>query len=478
MITMTDTHGPASDTAKPAPGPRRDSLGRQIVGWLTPAVILALGVGVFQYLGGQPPPPRVDAGPAPALPVQTAAVQPRAEGVDIIADGVVVPLREVTLAAEVGGRVVEKATDCRAGHVVRKGTVLFRIDPRDYQLEVDRLERELRQAGHSLEEIDEELSQNATSADLARRQVDLARREVARLDGLKAGRIVTEAEYDRAVRDELTASGSLVTLDGQKRVLTKRRSRLEEGLRLAATMLERARLDLERTVVTAPVDGIIVDDRVEQDSFVAKGTPVVTLEDTSAAEVKTSLEMAEVARIWGGLPQTDRAHELPDTPASVIYALGDRMFLWKGTLSRQEGRGLDEKTRTLPCRVRVADPTDVRALDRYGAFMPSLPADAPRSLLRGMFVQVRVHVPATSALVAIPEEARRPTGEVWVMRDGRLAMIRPRPIQVADGQVVYDAAASGLQPGDRVVTSQIPNPRDGMEIAEAEFAEPPPTDPS
>jgi hypothetical protein len=65
------------------------------------------------------------------------------------------------------------------------------------------------------------------------------------------------------------------------------------------------------------------------------------------------------------------------------------------------------------------------------------------------------------------------------MRDGRLTVIRPRPIQAVDGRVVYDAATSGLQPGDRVVTSQIPNPRDGMAVAEAQTAEPgTPRDPS
>lgn len=69
---------------------------------------------------------------------------------------------------------------------------------------------------------------------------------------------------------------------------------------LAGTMLERVKLDLERTRVVSPSDGMIVADLVEQDSFVSKGTPLVMLEDTSAAEVKTSLRMDEIARIWGG----------------------------------------------------------------------------------------------------------------------------------------------------------------------------------
>ena len=136
-------------------------------------------------------------------------------------------------------------------------------------------------------------------------------------------------------------------------------------------------------------------------------------------------------------------------------------------LSRQEGRGLDEKTRTLPCRVLVGEPRAVTAIDRYGAPLPQLPAGAPQSLLRGMFVQVRVHVDATEQLVSIPEDAQRPSGEVWVMRDGRLVILKPHAVQVAGGRAVFDSASSGLLPGDRVVTSQLSNPRDGMAIVEA-----------
>jgi multidrug efflux pump subunit AcrA (membrane-fusion protein) len=239
-------------------------------------------------------------------------------------------------------------------------------------------------------------------------------------------------------------------------------------------MLDRAKLDLERTTVVAPLDGVVVDDRVEQDSYVAKGTTLVVLEDTSAAEVKSSLRMDEVSRIWGAqssaVAASPGAHEIPETPASVVFTLGNRSYQWAGSLSRQEGRGLDEKTRTLPCRVLVPDPTAVRAVDAYGAFMPDLPAEAPRSLLRGMFVQIRVHVDSVQDLVSIPEDAQRPTGEVWVVREGKLVILRPRPIHVSSGRVYFESASSGLAVGDRVVTSQLANPRPGMAVSDAEAA--------
>jgi len=444
---------------------------RAIVGWLVPLVILGAGMAAFLLMGSQPPPARKASEEGAATPVRTVEATREKSGLTIEADGVVVPLREVTLASEVGGRVLRKSTACNEGQFVRAGTVLFEIDPRDYELDVDRLDRELKQAGHAIEELDEEVAQNATAIDLARRQVDLARRESARLENLRNSRVVTESEHDRALREELSATNLLSTAEGQRRVLAKRRNRLVEGQSLAATMLDKAKLDLSRTRIVAPIDGIVVEDKVEQESFVAKGTPLVTIEDTQSVEVRTSLQMDEVARVWSSRRRVDaparEAHGELDVPATVVFTVGDSAYEWKGTLSRQEGRGLDEKTRTLPCRVLVEHPRDVVAIDRYGAAMPQAPPGAPKSLLRGMFVEVRVHVEAPGELVSIPEECQRPSGDVWVVRDGRLVVIRPRSLQVSGGRVVFDSVASGLTAGDRVVTSQLSNPRPGMDVVEA-----------
>ena len=454
---------------------------------IAPLAILAAAMLAFFWMGSQPPPDRKAVEAPAALQVRTVAATAVDHGFEIEADGVVVPLREVTLAAEVGGRVAEKSPACKAGQFVTKGTVLFRIDPRDYELDVSRLERELQQAVLTIDEIDEELTQNADSIELGKRQLEIAKREANRLDTLAQGRIVTESAADQAARDELTTTNTLSNLQGQRRVLQKRRNRLEEAQQLASTMLERANLDLARTTITAPVDGMVVDDKVEQESFVAKGTPLVVLEDTSAAEVKTSLRMDEVAQVWGGMKdavapaEVDRdasggggaalakgPHDLRDARVKVVFTLGDRAYEWDGLLSRQEGRGIDEKTRTLPCRVIVPDPTAVVALDRYGAPMPDLPPGAPGSLLRGMFVEVRVKVDPPVKLVSVPQEVVRPSGDLLVMRDGHLVILRPRPYHLGKGTVVYEEGPSGLVAGDRLVSSLISNPRDGMALAEAE----------
>jgi len=443
---------------------------RRVVGWLLPPVILAAAVAVFILMGRQAPPERKRLEAPAATPVETVEATRETGGISIALDGVVVPLREVRLAAEVPGRIHRKSDACKAGKFVSAGTPLVEIDPRDFELEVARLERESSQAGLAIEEAGEEIAQNATAIDLAKQQLALARREVRRLDGLKEGRIVTEAEHDRAVREELAATSTLAGLEGQSRVLRKRRDRLEEAKALAETMLEKARLDLSRTRVVAPTDGVVVEDHVEQDSYVSKGMLLVTIEDTSAAEVRTSLEMDQVARVWRSAGRSERPaadqHGLPDTPATVVFTIGDQVYQWDGMLSRQEGRGLDEKTRTLPCRVIVPAPTKVRAVDRYGAAVEPSPPGTPGALMRGMFVQVKVHVDSPHQLVSIPEQARRPSGEVWVERGGRLVILTPRPVEVAGGRAVFESEPSGLAVGDRVITSQLAHPRDGMAVAE------------
>jgi len=117
--------------------------------------------------------------------------------------------------------------------------------------------------------------------------------------------------------------------------------------------------------------------------------------------------------------------------------------------------------------VIVSDPQAVRAVDRYGAVLPTLPPSAPRSLLRGMFVQVRVHVDSPQEIVSIPDEARRPGGDVWLLRDGTLQIVAVRPVQVSGGRAYFEADPRGLMPGDQVVTTPLTNVRPGMPIVPA-----------
>jgi hypothetical protein len=216
---------------------------------------------------------------------------------------------------------------------------------------------------------------------------------------------------------------SKVSSQNQIELLEKTRSRLETSERLATTQLKVAELNLERTEIVAPVSGVIVREDAELNSFVQRGSPIFTIEDTSKAEVAVSLRMEQLHWVLdqAGTPreraesrQTGldaKGYRLPETPATIEYAVAGRageVYRWEGRLLRYDGIGLDRETRTIPVRVVVDDP---RRIDR--ASPAEQDARGPSALVRGMFVQVRLHLRPQTELVVLPAMALKPGNRVW-----------------------------------------------------------------
>ena len=434
-------------------------------------LLLLAGVGVFFTLRSlrAPPAPRANDS-APSRPATVAAEAYRG-GIVIEVDGTVVPFREVAISAEVSGRVTKKSKVCRAGNFVAQGTELLSIDPQDYDLVIDRLTKELAQADVSIEENKLEIASAEALIRLAQEDLLLQRRELQRILNLARTKIVTESDTDQARRGELASRNTLQTLASQYRIAHKRQQRIEQAKELVLSNLKKAELDRSRADVTAPFDGVIVTDSVERDSYVQKGTPLVTIEDTSSVEVKCHLRMDELFWLWHPSGKSDSAnkgavgpqlsdiemlsneYQIPKTPATVIFQMAGREYHWKGRLSRFDGIGLDQRTRTVPCRVLVENPRSAEVFVRQG--VKSVDRESP-ALVRGMFVTIRLDAKPQIALVRIPKSALRPGNLVFVLQ-GKTK--QPRSVRVADLQdewAILDAEASGLKVGDEVVAGPTP----------------------
>lgn len=427
--------------------------------------------------------PPVPAGPPPEklIPVvETAVVVPHDGQLNIRVDGLVVPHREIRVAAEVSGRVTRKVQNCRPGRYVTQGEVLLEIDPRDYELEVERLTSQVAQARASLSELVIERANTDSLVQLAQEDMQLRQSEVRRLQQISQG-AVSETELDRSKQAELAARNALQTLRNQQVLLDARRARLASTLDLAATDLKKAQLELSRARIAAPVDGVVVEDAVEQDSFVQRGSPLVTIEDTSAVEVRCDLKLEQVAWLWRQaipVPDTSRdTYEVPATEVTIDYRLGTSTYVWKGALSRYEGSGLDDKTRTIPCRVLVRDPQQAARMNVSSAAEsgqdstgPARGALRPPALMRGMYVGVEIHLHPEAEIVRIPDSAVRPGKTVWVVRDGRLRVLRQvalvQRIDVAGDEPYWlvETQPGGLQKGELVVTTPLTFATDGLEV--------------
>jgi multidrug efflux pump subunit AcrA (membrane-fusion protein) len=180
---------------------------------LLPLAILVIGVVTVKLLGTVQPSqrPKPDGSRAGRMrllaPVRAARIQSlknTGRALHLEVDGVVVPFREAAVAAEVAGRVVEKSSSCEAGQYVTAGTLLMKIDPTDYDLEIQRLSRAQQAEYESLLEVDQETINTKRLVEVAEQDFELQEKELDRQKQLPEG-FASEKEIDAALRLVLSA---------------------------------------------------------------------------------------------------------------------------------------------------------------------------------------------------------------------------------------------------------------------------------
>jgi len=467
---------------------------RLIIRVLLPIVLLAVGLTTLVIVGQQPTPEkRDDTDQDTRLPVETKPVTTHVGGLDIRADGLVVPYREITLAAEVSGTVVFKSALANEGTYVTAGKELLRIDPRSYELEIRRLEGELTQAKTSLKELAVEIQNAEDLIPLAERELAIQNDQQERFLSLRPEGVISQEQLEDAERGSIAARNALLQAKQQRDSLVTRKASLEAAIEVGKVELEKAQLDLHRATIKAPVSGVIIRHDVEKNSYVAKGAPLLSIEDTEKVEVRCNLRMDEMRWIWAQpaaekspgevdflqasgeetdateLALATRAsddedqdrtnnHSFPLTDVTVRYALGGRTYTWSGVLDRYDGLGLDEKTRMIPCRILVDKPNQVLVDGE------TISLKGPRSLVRGMYVNITIHAKPEAELLQVPPEAIQPGKIVWRVRDDKLERVELQIAQSRGEAVIVDARNCDLREGDQLVTSPLRTAFTGLEV--------------
>ena len=394
-----------------------------LINFVAPLALLAAAVSVFMALGTVEPPKRPDPdmsrnGRLQALsPIRIEPIKlldPTETPLFLSVDGTVVPFEEANVAAEVSGRIISKSEKCEAGGFVKQGEILMKIDPEDYQLEVQRLSQQKDQEYQRLQELDQEMLNSQKLIDVAQQDVKIQEREIRRLESLPSG-FASRTEIDQANRALLAATQQLVSLENQLKIQRKQRTRIESAEKLAATQLQAAEVNLRRTDVRAPIDGIVVTEQVDVNTFVTRGSPLVTIENTSKVEVSTSLRMDQLYWILDQVDieetKTSVGYDLPETDAIIEFEVSGRHGMthqWNGKLLSYDGIGLDPKTRTVPVRVIVDRPSEFIHQGES-----SIPSHSTTPLVRGMFVRVRLMIRPKTQLYVIPTKALQPGNRIY-----------------------------------------------------------------
>jgi RND family efflux transporter MFP subunit len=202
-----------------------------------------------------------------------------------------------------------------------------------------------------------------------------------------------------------------------------------------------ARLNLERTRISLPFDGVVVSESADVGQFVGSGNRLATVYGTDVVEVRVPLDSRELA--WFEVP-SGRGRTGPQAEVTVEY--GGRSVRWEGRVTRMEAQ-VDQASRMVHIVVEVPDPYKTSA-------------DHP-PLLPGTFVDVRIFGRTLNDVVSVPRHAIRDGRSVWVLEDGSL---RVREVEVLRADRQQTLISSGLEEGDLVIVSSLDAVTDGMTV--------------
>jgi membrane fusion protein (multidrug efflux system) len=259
-----------------------------------------------------------------ALPIVLAvlgAAYYLAEEPYVSTDDAFVRAAKVTVNARVAGQAVNIAV--HDNEQVRQGQVLFRIDPEPYQIAVDQAEARLRSARLQIDSLKATYRQQQAELQSATDSAAYDEREFDRKKMLVANDFTPREVYDqtetalKVARQHVASieqqiANTVVALDGDPNIDIDR----HPTVRAAKAQLDRARLDLSYTTVTAPDDGIVtrVDD-LQVGNFVNPGAAVFSLLSSR--------------RIWieANFRETGLTHMRPGQEATIdVDAYPDRTF--------------------------------------------------------------------------------------------------------------------------------------------------------
>jgi membrane fusion protein, multidrug efflux system len=284
------------------------------------------------------------------------------------------------LAAKVSGYL--DAVPVVNGQAVTKGAVIARLDDGDYRLALKAAEDKLatqvstisrigRQAEAAQAQVAQAVAQvDAARADAVRAAADYARATQmqadyvakSRIDQAKADRDRTEASVKSAEAALLAAKANVAVLEAQKREAEN----LAAELRTAA---DRARRDLDFTVVRAPFDGVVGNKAVEAGAYVSPGSRIAALVPLQSVRVDANFKETQLARMRPGQEVHIHVDAYPDrdivgTVESLSPASGSVFSL----LPPDNATGNFTKiVQRLPVRVHVPE-----TIAREGLLRPGL----------------------------------------------------------------------------------------------------------
>ena len=392
---------------------------------------------------------RVAAAPKP-LEVMVADVQQKDVPLYREWIGTVDGLVNAEIKAQVSGYLVKQ--EYTEGSFVSKGQLLFQIDPRPFQADLDQAEGRLAQSQGQLAQARAQLTQAQAEVAVAEANQHRVQLDVDRYTPLFQQHAITGQDLDNSTQNNMAAKAQLQAARAQVETDRAQITAATAAVQSATASVETARINLGFTRLTAPIDGIPGIAQLQVGALVSPASGTLTTVST-LDPVKVYFTVSEQEYL-------ERKREFP-TPEKFLEARARmqlELILADGTTYPEKGK------------VYFADrQVDVRTgAIRLAGLFPN-----PGNILRpGQYGRVRAAIDVERGALLVPQQAvfdLQGTRELAVVGGDNKVSIRPVTLGETFGHdwIVHE----GVKPGERVVVEGVQKVRQGMLVDPKPFHE-------
>jgi len=412
--------------------PNRTNTPSRFMKGLRIALVLIISGAVATFLIKMRPRPMRQAVRHLPVLVETMEVREITQNMIIRNYGTVRSGETLEITAEVHGKIVEMAPNFEEGEYFPKGAFLMRIDPRSYRLTLDRLRWEIQRLDAEIFKIGQEQKNLGMSMDIAKEDTLLAESEYERNRSLATRKVVSQTQLDQTRQRWLTSRQKAQEIENSLALITPRINLLKTQRSSTLTQMQAARLDLERTEISAPFDCRVAEKRIENGQYVAVGTRTASIYNVGIMEVEVRIPPRDIVWLHFGSGKSLSLGGNPPAGARVTFNAGDRTIQWEGFVSRIKGR-MEEKTRTLPIVVEIKNGHP----------------NTGHPLMPGMFVELEIVGKAVKGLFLLPQETVHEDNTVYVVEDGSVHIKSVKILRRIDNLLYVN---KGLRDQDQVIT--------------------------
>src|SRR5271155_663601 len=372
-------------------------------------VVIGLMIGAMR--------PKRVSGASPGAPMDVEIIPVEQKDVPIYGEwiGTLDGLTNADVRAQVTGYLLRQGY--REGAFVRKGQLLFEIDPRPFQAALDQAEGQLAQA--------KALLANAQAVQ-GRTQLD-----VERYGPLAKERAASQQDLDNAVQNNLAAKATVATAEAQ--------------IKTAEAAVETAQINLDFTRLIAPIDGIAGQAQLQVGALVNPSSgPVTSVSTVDPIKVYFTVSEREYLD-WNKRFPTETTRLAADKNLRLQLILADGSTYPRDGTFYFADRQVDQSTGAI----------------RLAGLFPN-----PGNILRpGGYAKVRTVVRIEKDALLVPQRAvSELQGGYQVAVVDNEDKVTIRTIKVGDSVGTQWIVADGLKRGDRVVAEGVQKVRPGMHV--------------